>query len=246
LNAFDFPHVPRPGDDIDWDTLVSSCSWFASLSATPQDPVYHAEGDVGTHTRLVVEALIKMEDWQRLSQVDRGILFWAALLHDIAKPVCTQIDPDGRVRTPRHTIKGECMARQILYKGLPSPFPFELREKIVKLVRYHGLPLWLMDKDDPLKRIIRASRVADLKLLAQLAEADVRGRHCDDSGQLLEQIRFFAEYASETGCFGRPYPFETDLARITYLNSDNGSPKYVPYDTTWGKTILMLNLRMKI
>ena len=93
-----------------------------------------------------------------------------------------------------------------------------------------------------LKKIIRASQVVNLKHLALLAEADARGRVSPDMEESLERVRLFAQYASESGCYGQPYPFETDLARITYLNSGNGSPAYVPFDTTWGEVILMSGL----
>ena len=36
--------------------------WLRDLAATPQDPHYHAEGDVLTHTRLVAEAPRKRRD----------------------------------------------------------------------------------------------------------------------------------------------------------------------------------------
>lgn len=58
----------------------------------------------------------------------------------------------------------------------------------------------------------------------------------------MERVRLFVQYASESGCYKKPYPFETDLARITYLKSENGLPSYAPYDTSWGEVILMSGL----
>lgn len=242
MNTLDLPFVPAPGAGFDWQVMNQAYSWLSSLATTPQDPVYHGEGDVGTHTRMVLEALVQTDQWQKLPKTERGLLFWAALLHDIAKPVCTQIDPDGRIHSPNHTTRGEALSREILYKGVPEPVPFILREKIVKLVRFHSMPRWFMENNDPLKKIIRASQVVDLKHLTLLAEADVRGRLSDDVNDDLARIHLLAEYASEVGCYDRPYPFETDLARITYLNGSNSSPAYVPYDTTWGEVILMAGL----
>jgi predicted kinase len=240
--AFDLPYVPPPGAPVDWPEMNQAYPWLQPLATTPQDPVFHAEGDVGTHTRLVLEALTQLDQWKELQKTDRAILFWAALLHDIAKPKCTRIDPDGRIQAPSHTIKGEHLARGIMYKGVPEPVPFKLRERITKLVRFHGLPLWLMEQHDPQKKVIRASQTTNLKHLALLAEADVRGRNCDDADDLLERIQFFRQYATETGCYERPYPFATDLARYTYFNYGNNAPTYIPYDTTWGEVILMSGL----
>ncbi len=242
MRLFALPNVPPPGEKVDWAATCHSYPWLKPLGTTIQEPSYHAEGDVLTHTRMVLEALVQIEKWQKLPQIERGVLFWAALLHDIAKPVCTRIDPDGCIHSPNHTVKGERMAREILYRGIPDPVPFLQREQIVKLVRYHGMPRWLMEQDGPEKRIIRASQVVNLEHLSLLAEADAIGRISPDTKESLECVRLFAQYASEIGCYDHPYPFETNLARITYLNSDNGSPTYVPYDTTWGEIILMSGL----
>jgi putative nucleotidyltransferase with HDIG domain len=242
MTAFEFPYVPTPGDPVDWPAMNQAYPWLQPLTATPQDPAFHAEGDVGTHTRLVLEELTQMDEWQQLQKTDRDILFWAALLHDIAKPICTRTDTDGSIQAPNHTIKGERLAREIMYKGVPKPVPFKLRENIAKLVRFHGLPLWLIEQQDPQKKVIRASQTTNLKHLALLAEADVRGHICNDANDLLDRIHLFRQYATETGCYEQPYPFETDLARFTYFNNGNNAPTYTPYDTTWGEVILMSGL----
>lgn len=242
MTMFNFPHVPPPGTPIEWPAINQAFPWLQPLTTTPQDPAFHAEGDVGIHTRMVLEALTQLNEWQKLPGTDRAILFWGCLLHDIAKPICTRIDPDGRIQSPNHTIKGGHLAREIMYKGVPEPVPFKEREKIAQLVRFHGLPLWLMEQQDPQKKVIRASQATNLKHLALLAEADVRGRICHDADDLLDRVRLFRQYAMEVCCYEHPYPFKTDLARYTYLSNDNNTPDYIPYDTTWGEVILMSGL----
>jgi hypothetical protein len=158
MSPFDFPHVPSPGAEVNWAAICKTNPWLGPLAVTPQDPVYHGEGDVQTHTRLVLEALVQTKEWQKLPKVDRGIVFWAALLHDIAKPACTRTGPDGRIQSPNHTIKGECLAREILYKGIPDPAPFLQRERIVKLFRFHGMPAGSWNKRAPLKRSFEPAR----------------------------------------------------------------------------------------
>lgn len=242
MSLLGLPHVPSPGAKVDWTAICQSYPWLEPMATTPQDPAYHGEGDVLTHTRMVLEALVQLKQWQTLAQMDRGVLFWAALLHDIAKPACTKTDERGRIQSPNHTIIGEKMAREILYRKISDPIPFHEREKIVKLIRLHGMPRWLMEQNRPLKRIIGASQVVNLKHLALLAKADALGRISPDIEESIERIRMFAQYALESDCYDQPYPFETDLARITYLNSDKSPPNYLPYDTAWGEVILMSGL----
>ena len=242
MSDFKFPFVPTQGTGVDWQALIQTYPWLEPLDKTPQNLDYHGEGDVGSHTRMVLEELVALGEWRQLPATDRGVLFWAALLHDIAKPACTRMDPDGRIRSPNHTVVGERMAREVMYKGIPDPVPFDWRERVAKLVRHHGLPRWLIEQENPTRRVIQASLQANLKHVALLAEADNRGRISSDLSENIERVEFFRQFARETGCYDRPYPFETDLARVTYLKNPNGSPAYVPHDSTWAEVLLMSGL----
>ena len=112
------------------------------MAAVPQDPEWHGEGDVLTHTKMVADALFRLPEYQALDEQAQHILFAAALLHDVEKrSTTTSEERDGRIRivSPRHAKKGEHTARQILYCDLAAPFA--VREAVAKLVRWHGLPL---------------------------------------------------------------------------------------------------------
>ncbi len=101
---------------LDWDALLAQFPWLHDLAGTPQDAHYHLEGDVLTHTRMVAEALVALPAWRALDPATRAVLFTAALLHDIAKPICTAIDRQGRSSSPRHARKGEQLARRLLWR----------------------------------------------------------------------------------------------------------------------------------
>lgn len=77
------------------------------LANTPQDKYHHSEGDVWTHTKMVVDSLLQTEEWTKLSEQNKRIMFLSTLLHDIAKPLCTEISEDGRVSSPGHSRKGK-------------------------------------------------------------------------------------------------------------------------------------------
>lgn len=115
-----FPHCPDVNRPIDWLALIEQFEWLRSLSNCPQDPIYHAEGDVLTHTKLVCEALVSLSAWQQLPPVERSLLFAAALLHDVAKPQATQ-EVEERINSKGHVRQGARLARCIL-RDLDAPF----------------------------------------------------------------------------------------------------------------------------
>ena len=235
-----FPHCPdAPNWTLDWSALQVEFDWLKSLENCPQDPRYHAEGDVLTHTRLVCEALISLPAWRELPASERAILFAAALLHDIAKPAATEIEADGSISSKGHVRQGAKMARQILYS---MNMPFHQREAVVNLVQYGSLPLWFWDKENPQRSVIKASQIIRCDLLALLAEADVRGRHCDDREQLLERIEFFRDFCQENYCFEHPRLFADHHSRFVYFQKENGDPNYVAFDDTRFEVVLMSGL----
>ena len=93
---------------------------------------------------------------------------------------------ERRVSAKGHARKGEYTVRTILYRDCPAPF--HIREQIASLVRYHGLPVWLMEKPDSVKKLCEASLRVDTSLLKMLADADIRGRICEDKNELLEAL----------------------------------------------------------
>ena len=81
-----------PGQLPDWQALERRFSWFADMKNVPQDPEWHAEGDVFTHTIMVCEALLKLPEFQALGEQEQHILFAAAMLHDVEKRSTTKCE----------------------------------------------------------------------------------------------------------------------------------------------------------
>ncbi|MGI8854166.1 MAG: AAA family ATPase [Thermomicrobiales bacterium] len=237
-----FPFVPVPSQwAMEWEHIAKRFGWIRSMMGVPQDVRYHAEGDVLIHTRMVAEALVSHAAWRDVPESDRTILFAAALLHDVAKPVCTQVDADGTITSRSHARRGELLARQILYEGtdLDAPVPFAARERIAKLVRYHGLPLWFYEKPDPVRAVIEASQTASLREVALLAEADVRGRVCSDQAELLDRIAYFRDFCMENQCWEGPRVLPSDHSRFLYFAGRHSDPDYLAYDDTACEVIVM-------
>lgn len=225
-----FPYY-AVGEPIDWTTIESSFDWFRDMKGVPQDPIWHAEGDVFTHTKMVVEELVAMPEFELLSEQDQHILFASAVLHDVEKRSTTtteEIDGLERIVSPGHAKKGEFTARVILYKDIPTPFA--IREAIAKLVRLHGLPIWAIKKPDPRQAVIEASLAVNTQLLSLLARADILGRECQDADDIFFRIGLFEELCKENECFGIQREFTSGYGRFLYLNKSEVAPDYVPFD----------------
>lgn len=227
-------------EDYQWDTIKQRFGWVGDMQGVPQDAVYHAEGDVEIHTRMVLEALQELEDFKTLPSQDQHLLMAAALLHDVEKRSTTVTEADGRITSKGHARKGELTSRRILYLDIPTPF--HIREQIAKLVRYHGLPLWVFEKEDPRKAVIAASLEVNTHLLAILAQADVLGRSCEDKDELLFKIELFRELCREHRCYGKPREFPNEFSRFFYLQREEVAPDYVAYNDTKFEVILLSGL----
>jgi predicted kinase len=234
-----FPYkCPDPADAaaIDWASFDDP--WVAPMAACPQDPEHHGEGDVWTHTKMVCEALVGLPAWRALDPGERELVFAAALLHDIAKPVCTTIE-DGKIRQPGHSPRGASMVRAMLWREGVDP---RRREAIAALVRGHQLPFFLIDAPDPLRRLAALSQTTRCDHLALLTRADALGRICRDLQRLLDNIDLFHELAAEHGCLQTPYQFPSDHSRFLYFRDLNRDPKHHAFDDTRCEVVVMSGL----
>ena len=223
---------------------MAAFDWVRAMDGCPQDPVWHAEGDVLIHTRMVCEALTRLVGWRTLSPEEQSVVFAATLMHDIAKPIATRKER-GRIRAPRHAAKGAHLARTLLLTELlpsTSPRRFALREQIVSLVRHHGLPLYFLDGGDPKREVLAASQVARGDWLAMIAQADVMGRECHDQGELLGRVGIFRDFTEENSCRGGPRSFASDHTRLLYFHGRDLDPDSEAYDDTRSEVVVMSGL----
>lgn len=75
-----------------------------------------------------------------------ALLLLAALLHDIAKPICLHDDGSGRTRFFGHEVEGQRLARH--YAGRLA-LPTELQRGLETLVHYHMRPILLANLAHP-------------------------------------------------------------------------------------------------
>jgi predicted kinase len=222
--------VPKPSSPcIAWSAITEAFAWFRRLEGCMQDAVYHAEGDVLVHTRMVCEALVTDEGWRQAPLDDRGSLFWAALLHDVAKPDCTRLDDDGRITSRGHSLRGQFLARQILWR---MGVPFGQREQICHLITHHQQPFYLLERSRPERKVHEISLQTRCDLLAALAEADARGRTCADQSRLFDNVELFRQLCRDEGCYSATKSFASPHSRFQYFRKEDRAADYEAFDDT--------------
>ncbi len=218
----------RDAPHDEWMAWAQTQSWFQAMAACQQDARWHAEGDVATHTQRVLEALPSLEAWPQLDCHERAILRCTALLHDVAKPLTTEVDSaTGQVRSPKHAVRGELMARRIL-RDLGCDVP--TREAIARMVRFHGRPVFVMDRDQPIHEVVRLSWLVTNRLLDLFALADAQGRDTDTQQQRIQDLDFFKILAQEANCYESAYPFENEQSRFTFYRASQPDLHYVSHE----------------
>lgn len=243
--------VPQ-GDSIDWSLFEKTelAGIFASMNKTPQSKLYHGEGNVLIHTRLACEALIRQNEYKLLSENNKAILFLACLLHDIGKTKCTTLK-DGDYTSPKHSIVGTNMARELLWRdfGLCGSYEKQqMREGVCQLIRYHSFPPFAISDKNPEKRLLKIASNGELARsftiegLCLLERADVLGRISKDRNDYLERIELCAELAKEIGCFYGPYKFNDDYSKRAYFSNKTDWRDCELYNSSWGKVIILSGL----
>lgn len=243
--------APAPGAAIDEpaaaDALAALTGVTAEeLAATPQDPGFHAEGDVWRHTRMALAALVDEPAYAALDADGRALTYAAVLLHDVGKPATTRTEPDGRITSRGHSARGELLVRVGLWR---AGLPFALREHLCALVRSHQVPFFAIDKPaaEAAHLVARLSLVTRNRWLAVVATADGRGRHtavAADRARMLEHTALYAELAAEHDALDRPRRFADAHTRAVWLADQRGgrSPDVPAHDDTVAEAVVLSGL----
>ena len=155
--------------------FLRDCGWLrfypelAALCGCPQDPVFHPEGDVWTHTLLALDAAAALRCGER---EDDLAVAAAALCHDLGKPAVTARGEDGRWHAYEHEVRGVGPTRAFVRRLWNQP---RFEDLVARLVEAHMRPIALVlsDAGDRAYRRL-AVQVGRLDLLADVAECDVR------------------------------------------------------------------------
>lgn len=155
---------------------LNQCDWIrfypelAALRGCPQDPAWHPEGDVWTHT-------LHCLDWfagERTGRIEDDLTVGLGVLcHDFGKPATTK-EEFGRITSRGHEPEGEAPTRQFLARLTNQT---GLADEVAALVRCHLRPRALYDgkaSDSAIRRL--AKHVGRIDRLVRVARADHAGR----------------------------------------------------------------------
>ena len=151
---------------------------IAALRGTPQDPEWHPEGDVFTHTQHCLDALVALPHWPDLPPARRRLLMFAVLAHDFAKPATTvRAEKRGALRwvSPGHEAAGGPLAIQFLRRiGAPLEPDAPVSALVMHHLAHHNGQTEFSDTS--VRRLARKLAPATIDDLALVMRADANGR----------------------------------------------------------------------
>jgi tRNA nucleotidyltransferase (CCA-adding enzyme) len=159
-----------------WGMLPAVAPELIPLADTPQDPEWHPEGDVWTHTLLAVDQAARLIG--DLGRPRALAVMLATLCHDLGKPLTTRFE-DGRIRSRGHEDAGLPPTTALLDRWrVHSLEGYDLRGQVLGLVGNHLKPGQLYDDRERVSdgAIRRLARKCEPVLLARVARADCLGR----------------------------------------------------------------------
>ena len=166
-------HGVRPSRGL---TFLRDSQWiryFPELFALidcPQDPNWHPEGDVWTHTLHCLDAFAE----RRVNDAREDLVVGLAVLcHDLGKPETTTVE-NGRITSKEHSAVGEKLTRTFLSRMTNET---ALIDDVLPLVGTHLAPMQLFKaeaSDATIRRLAR--RVGRIDRLVRVAHADMLGR----------------------------------------------------------------------
>ena len=150
-------------------------NYFPELKAligVPQDPKWHPEGDVWTHTLMVLDEAARLRTGIEKKDL---VLMFGALCHDFGKPLTTKF-LRGRWRSPSHDKEGITPTLHFLQKLTDDRV---LIKQVTSMVKEHLRPIQLFNErhrinSGTIRRLALRVQIPDLILLAK---ADYLGRN---------------------------------------------------------------------
>jgi len=179
-----------------------------NLKGVNQEPEWHPEGDVATHTAHVMNEAARIATENNLTPEEREVLVYAALCHDFAKPSTTKvINKKGidRITSHGHEEAGGPMARHFLESiGVNK----KIIDQVVPLVENHLNHVHMSNMNNPdsfIRQLAERLHPSNIKMLEHLIEADHSGRPPLEK-MLPEEAQAMSERAKSHNVYTEKHP----------------------------------------
>ena len=162
----------------EWGMLGKVAPELVPLASTPQDPEWHPEDDVWTHTLQVVDEARALLGGLEHDLARQLAVMLGALCHDLGKPPTTSFE-NGRVRSRGHEEAGLPPTTALLDRwNVFTREGYDVRGQVLALVAQHLKPGQLYDDRERVSdgAIRRLARKCEPDLLYRVARADCVGR----------------------------------------------------------------------
>jgi tRNA nucleotidyltransferase (CCA-adding enzyme) len=143
-----------------------------ALIGCKQREKYHPEGDVWTHTLMVIDQAARYRD--ELPEEWRLPFMWGMLLHDVGKPIATRMNEEkGHLTSIDHDKLGEPIARKFMERLTNNK---DLIDKVCSIVKVHMRPRLLLKATPKRAAWRRLQNICPLNILAYVSMCDNDGR----------------------------------------------------------------------
>jgi poly(A) polymerase len=179
LKIFLSPNRVQGWDLLDHSGLMRAIlPELEAMKGCLQPEQFHPEGDVFTHTRLMLELLPKEVS---------GPLVLSVLFHDVGKPVTATVDETGRIRFNEHDRIGAAMTESIMER---LRFSRAEIDAVVEMVRQH-----MVFKDVPKMRVAKLKRFMARPTFEE--ELELHRVDCASSHRMMDNYEFLLRKREE-------------------------------------------------
>ncbi|MBL8149924.1 MAG: AAA family ATPase [Blastocatellia bacterium] len=187
---------------IDLFERLQTTDYLQAMAKCQQDPFWHAEGSVLTHTQMVMDAVVELLQNSALEEHTRQAVYIAALLHDAGKPSTTVQAVDGHIVAPFHSQAAIALARHVMFE---LGVEYKIRQQAINLILYHTIAPKIVRKypaeltvnniNLEQKKYRRLSSEVELRSLYYLTKANWLGRISKKRKEVLREIEIFKSRA---------------------------------------------------
>ena len=205
----------------DWDKIFS-IKEFKDMAKCEQSKIWHTEGKVDVHTKLVCQAmrsfLLNRENIEPSDNDYYIMMMSAAICHDLGKPSTTKFDEEkGDFTTKCHGQVGAKITRKLFYDE-----DFEHREKVCYMVRWHMALHPIFDKEEmSTRKMIQLSHgrvpVKDM-LILNVCDSLGSKNEFEDEVFLADKEERIKSVAIGLNCYETPYEFNNEYDKIRFFD----------------------------